>query len=105
MIVINLTPHAVRVDTDEGVITLPASGQVARVSEHRSAAGVLPNGIRVERVHYGGVEGLPPKREGVVSVVSRLVRNAVPERDDLFCPGGTVRDKDGRRRCCWGLIT
>jgi hypothetical protein len=43
---INLTPHDIIVRTDIADIKIPASGQVARVSENISDAGML-DGIQV----------------------------------------------------------
>lgn len=45
---------------------------------------------------FGKVENLPEPQEGVVYVVSALVAQAVPDREDVFIPDDTVRDEQGR---------
>jgi hypothetical protein len=103
MVVINLTPHTINIHTEDDVMKVPASGQVARVTEERQFVGRLPNGIPVQRVEYGSPYGLPGPAEGVIYVVSRIVKNAAPERKDVYAPGPAVRDRDGRVMGCEGL--
>lgn len=107
----NLTPHAVTVVDSDGatVYTLPASGEVARVeTRSRWIGGVCPLGEDVMIPLYTqetwGVTGLPEQRDGVMLVVSGMVRAANPERMDLASPGELVRDADGRVVGCRGLV-
>ena len=116
MSLINLTPHELRVRGDKGGwIVLPPSGQVARVATSRVAAGKIDPGqpnpgpgdnweeIPVSSVATGGVTGLPPVVEGVMLIVSQMVRVAVPHRMDVFSPGDLIRDDAGRPIGCDGL--
>ena len=100
---INLTPHNISIITEEGEkLDVPASGRVARVSTSEAEENALPSEaglIRVFAVAYGEVEGLPGPQADAVYLVSRLVLDAVDDREDVFAPdtGPTaVRDQDGR---------
>lgn len=91
MTLINLTPHAINLPG----LTVPPSGTVARCRELTESAGTL-NGVEFVTRRYGAVEGLPEPEEGVVYIVSALVRLALPERCDLASPGDLIRDETGQ---------
>jgi hypothetical protein len=97
---VNLTPHAIVI---AGGVTLPPSGAVARCSTLNTPAGEHA-GVPLSRVTYGAVEGLPAPAEGVLYVVSGLVRAAVPLRLDVASPGDLVRDASGAVVGCRGLV-
>ena len=44
---LNLTPHAIVVETDNGRTTFEPAGIIARVSTHTRVVGTLDNGISV----------------------------------------------------------
>lgn len=91
---INATPHDVHIKTIDGkLITLPASETPARVHIERKEAGVH-DGVRVVVPVVVGINNLPPKREGVLIIVSKLVADALPERDDLVVPDLIERNGD-----------
>ena len=56
---LNLTPHAIVVETDNGQITFEPSGTVARVSTHTKVVGTLDSGIPVVERSYGEVNNVP----------------------------------------------
>lgn len=93
---LNYTPHAQLVyrPDDGAAVTLPQQGNV-RLAEEWLPDGELPNGMPLTRLRYGPPEGLPSPRAGVVYVVSQLVVNACPERDDLVFPAGLLRNERG----------
>lgn len=100
--VINLTPHTIQVAQPEDASgdrvwrTLPASGHVARVATQAKRLGTAVLGAPVESIGTGPVEGLPSAQEGVVFVVSGMVRSALGStRPDVVSPGALVRDRDG----------
>ena len=70
---VNLTPHALTV---EGLGTLPASGQVARVSVAQRDMGTR-GGVRLRQSAKGMVEGIPAPVEGVTYIVSGMVLDAL----------------------------
>ncbi|QZT33673.1 hypothetical protein HUR95_15825 [Caldalkalibacillus thermarum TA2.A1] len=107
--IINLTPHAIRVVGKDGqeIITIPPSGQLARVAMVKTPAEEIPAGnginIPVNHVTYGDVEGLPDPQPDTIYVASAVVAQAVPHRDDVFVPGDLVRDDSGAVVGCRGL--
>jgi len=95
--IINLTPHSLLLHGEGGSITIPASGQVARLAVTRENLAPLSIGgvvLPVARPTMGQVTGLPDKEEGVVFVVSALVADAA-KRPDVMAPGELVRDAAG----------
>ena len=102
-----------------GCITVPPSGDIARVATSDTAAGVLPvsqcesfaygilaptwrEDIPLVATTYGEVTGLPDPRDGAYLIVSGMVASACP-RDDVYSPGPLVRDADGQVIGCVGL--
>lgn len=100
----NLTPHEINICNNEGVVvlTLPASGNVARVAS-KSVSRDSGLGFSLNVVEYGEVTGLPDAVDGVTLVVSAMVRSALPGRLDLASPGELVRDAEGKPLGCKGL--
>ena len=98
MKIVNLTPHAVTLHGTAGqAVTLPPSGQVARLAVAREAmAPVVVDGIElaVSRPTLGAVTGLPDAQDGVLLLVSALVADAV-RRADVVSRGELVRDGAG----------
>jgi len=97
---VNLTPHPIVI---VGGPTLAPSGSLARCVAESVPAGEH-GGVALSRVTYGVVEGLPAPEEGVLYIVSGLVRAAVPTRADVVSPGDLARDSDGKVTGCKGLI-
>jgi hypothetical protein len=99
MNIVNLTPHAVTVQHEDGTVTeIPPSGTVARVEAAQVPIGDV-DGITVVRSTFGPPTDLPDPAEGVVYLVSSLVAQAVPDREDVVAPdtGATcVRNENGR---------
>lgn len=98
----NLTPHEVKIITDEGAIVVKPSGIIARCEEHEELAGELA-GIPVTKIVMGEVVDLPTEEEGVVLIVSHIVLQACPERKDLVKPGKQVRNAAGDIIGCLSL--
>lgn len=105
---VNLTPHAITLmDDDTNVISvIEPSGDVARVSVRTERTETLAFNdmeISTSKSVYGEVEGLPEAEDGVVYIVSSLVAQRVPEREDVFIPNESVRDDKGRIIGCKSL--
>lgn len=50
------------------------------------------NGFPVTEQKFGGIINLPSQDDGkTVYIVNRQVRAALPDRDDLICPGRAIR--------------
>lgn len=104
MEIVNLTPHELKLSKADGdVLTIPASGNVARVAQDTSEVGMIA-GLRVRKSSYGAVEGLPEPVAGKIYVVSALVMNAA-QRSDVFAPGTLLRDDTGNVIGADGLST
>lgn len=96
--IVNLTPHDVVIVTASEKLTFSASGTVARcksasvpVSTIETEAGA----VSLVKTVIGEPENVPEAEEGTLYIVSRLIKSALPERDDLVCPDGLVRDENG----------
>ena len=44
---------------------------------------------------FGDVQDLPEVTENTIFVVSRMVKDRVPNRTDVLVPGALVRDENG----------
>lgn len=100
--IVNLTPHTITILFSNETWFLEPSGTVARCKMVCEPAG-HHDGIPLTSVSYGTVEGLPEPAEGVLYVVSALVKAAVPGRNDVASPGDLVRDASGNVIGCRGL--
>jgi hypothetical protein len=109
MVIRNLTPHDVRILGEDNVLVIYPDGVVARLASHDVKSSWLPGPenvhIPVYRTVYGDVEGLPSEEDGVVFIVSAMVRAARPDRRDLYSPAKLVRDDDGNVVGCLGLTS
>jgi hypothetical protein len=101
MTFVNLTPHELNIHTKTEVVTLPPSGNVARISTIE-IPGPEVGGIPTVATLFGDITGLPAPQEGVVLIVSGMVASAAP-REDVMSPGPLVRDEAGRPVGCRGL--
>jgi hypothetical protein len=100
MKLVNLTPHSMRITTDEGsIVEVPASGVIARVKLARWVVGELDvegSGIALCTATRLAAFDLAPPEEGTAFIVSRLVADSAPERTDLLVPDDMLRDESGR---------
>jgi len=109
MKIINLTPHALSIVGDNGTLTIPPSGTVARLAVTRTAlAPVVVDGVSltISLPVMGDVTDLPSAVDDVILVVSALVAGAV-NRTDVYSPGELIRDGAGnvigaRGLCAYG---
>ena len=100
---VNLTPHTLNlIAADGSTVDIPPSGNIARVSS-TSAIVATVNGISINRQTFGKVMDLPDAQNDVVFIVSRMVKDRVPDRDDVVVPGVPFRDTDGKVIGAWGL--
>ena len=106
---LNLTPHSIVVETDNGRITFEPSGIIARVSTHTRAVGTLDNGISVVERSYGKVDNVPtlPCEQ---FLVSSMVLDQLPKEYGgiAFAPDtglGAIRDDKGHIVATSRLIT
>ena len=97
----NLTPHPIRIILPDGDIVFQPEGLV-RLKAEVGVVGRVGE-IPLTRTVFGEPEGLPKKETGVLLIVSQIVKNALPDRDDLVSPGEVVRDEDGNIVGCKSL--
>lgn len=101
--IINLTPHDINiVDSNLNVINTFKSEGIARVSANSVLKGYIKD-INIYSTQYGEVTGLPDQQEGTYYIVSMLVKQALPNRTDLFSPSQLQRDSKGQPIGCLGL--
>lgn len=93
---INLTPHVLNlIAADGSVVDIQPSGSVARVASSSAVVATI-NGINVTQSTWGDVTGLPAAQDGVIMIVSRMVKDRVADRADVMVPGAPARDADGK---------
>lgn len=103
MKIINLTPHdIVFVNEDGESQVFMASGEVARVEQFLFSIG--GSKYNLKSCVTGCVEGLPAKDVDTVYIVSSMVREELPERDDLWSPTSFIRDEEGKIIGCTAFI-
>lgn len=113
--IINLTPHDVAIynttvcllqsgrlylreeeDTEEPPEPLrvyPAANEPARVHFVQGDPGTA-DGILVYRWAPYGITGLPDAKPGTYYIVSKILAQACPEREDLIFPGTLIYDAE-----------
>jgi hypothetical protein len=96
--IINLTPHVVHIEDRD----FEPSGTIARCAEVTGYGGTF-DGVMLVTKSFGEVENLPDPVNGVMYIVSMLVRSACPDRHDLASPGDLVRDDKGNIVGCKNL--
>lgn len=104
MSLVNLTPHPVNLygnrDVAEGPKeVIPPSGTVVRVATIELGTQLGAAGS-YELVQYGHLDGLPPRKEGTVYIVSLVAALAARGRDDLLAPYVEVRNESGTMIGC-----
>lgn len=101
----NLTPHAINLVNTVGremvIQPEPVPARVSAIETYETT--MLDSGMEVFTIVYGEVTNLPDPEEGVVLIVSKLVRDACPERSDLYYPTRLIRDNKGQIVGCAGL--
>ncbi len=105
MEIINMTPHKLNIYNDLGtkeVMTLEPCGIVPRCKQENVIVANY-GGVPIYDMQFGEVIDLPEKKPTIYLVVSRLVKTAIPERDDLLCPGALLRNDKGQPIGCIGL--
>lgn len=114
--IVNLTPHDVAIykasvcilkegmfylreeedtrECPEPLRVYPAAKEPARMYFVQGDPG-MADGILVYRWTPHGITGLPDAKPGTYYIVSKMLAQAFPEREDLIFPGTVVRNKSG----------
>jgi len=102
MKLVNLTPHQLNLmpaGPDGPMVVIPTSGTVARCTTSRMQVNTVTVDditIPVNRTQFGAVDGLPDPQPDTIFIVSSVVAQAVPDRQDVFIVDDAVRDEQGR---------
>lgn len=92
----NCTPHEINI-LDEGgfpLFTLMPEELPARLKVTTERVGTA-YGIPLSRNTFGEPDNLPEPEDGVLLIVSAMIKTAFPERADLAVPTEMVRDSKG----------
>lgn len=108
MVIKNLTPHPINIKTDDGEIEILPEEVPARCHSSRMLVRhIVYNGkkITVQKLGYGPVINLPPVEEGVILIVSKIVKRHPDcrDREDILSVGTIVRDEKNTLQGCYGL--
>lgn len=95
MNIINKTKHPINVYRDGVLVTSYYSESPSAECREETRVIGEANGIPLAITNYGEVTGLPEQSEGILYLVSTMIRNALPNRTDLATPGGLVRNEIG----------
>ena len=105
--IVNLTPHPVKIILANDItLEFPPSEQPARANEKRIKNDEVEYNqfcIPVNEVQLGDVKNLPEPNPDTIYIVSRIVADACPDRNDLYIPDETVRDNEGNIKGCRAL--
>ena len=88
MIVLNYTPHVISIVDAKGDVVRSYPPVVEGGARVRSTASVVDNidGVDVVTTSYGQVDNLPDAKDGIILIVSMVVKAALPGRADLVQP-------------------
>ena len=106
MIILNCTPHEVKIVDETGDIqfVFKTSGTIPRVTSTDEQVGEIEGiGVPLIRQKFGEVTDLPERKEDTILIVSAMVKAAKPDRDDLVSPAQFVRDDKGQIIGCKAL--
>lgn len=95
---VNLTPHPVTIHLDGKWLNINPGGEPARVEVEQKKIGEVA-GMPIMLNSYGEITSLPDPKNGVIYIVSLIVRQALGEsRPDVMAPdtGSTASRNDGR---------
>lgn len=82
--------------------TFPAAKEPARVTFAQDHAGMV-DGILIYRWFTEEIVNLPEPKPDTCYIVSKILAQACPEREDLIFPGALVRDESGDVVGCTGF--
>jgi hypothetical protein len=106
--IVNCTPHPVNIiNQNTGqIVTIPKGEIIPRVASSTQIIETIQTNfgaIRITKNTFGKVENLPEPQHNTIFIVSAMVMNACPNRNDLLCPNESIRDEEGRITGCQSL--
>lgn len=101
---INKTPHPIHIlDDNNNIVKSITSYGSIRLSTETVDAGFTVDDVKITKTVFGKSNGLPEYNIGTFYIVSQLVKNAYPDREDLLVPSDVVRDDSGNIIGCRSL--
>ncbi len=91
MIIDNRTPHDIEIKVEGAELKLEGSKEPARVKNLRSRSGGRTD-IPVHEKEVRDVRNLPDEGEDQVIIMTKEVREACPEREDLYMPSRVTEE-------------
>jgi hypothetical protein len=95
MKIVNLTPHKISLYKDDILVRTFEPEGLARATQKSIVVDNI-DGIDVCRNIYGDVSGLPEEAPDTFYIVSKIVMDACPSRNDLLLPNDSVRNEQGQ---------
>lgn len=96
--IINMTPHKIVIIKDYEKIKLESAGTI-RLKSNTTYIGELITDKGKIPVTHSILEtevDVPERKQGTIYIVSNLVCQAYPKRDDFYIVNETIRDNQGR---------
>jgi hypothetical protein len=114
MKLINLCPHDINIiDSNDNIYTILAEKKAARIiyNQQITAHIDVKNNEKLARIFVYEMTDIekidvPPPVEGIIYIVSSMVKNQLPERSDLYSPltdNSAVRGHNGNIIAVRGL--
>jgi len=103
MKIINTTPHNILLQLHQSVscIEIEKAANPIRLAEEQKQIGYI-NHIPLFKKTFGSAN-LPPIKKGTVYIVSLIVAQSFPNRDDFLIVNDTIRDENGQIVGCKSL--
>ena len=94
--IINMVNHEVTIlnAKDQVIKVFPKGQEILRLVEHIENVDVV-DGVLITRTTYTEPENLPKETQGVYYIVSQMLKNNLPHRNDLLVPTNIKRDENG----------
>jgi len=96
---VNMTPHVINVIKPNSEKKIEPSGDTIRLVEDWNKINRL-GGIDVLICYYSSEVELPPILDDTYYIVSAMIANAFPEREDFLIVAKTIRDENGHIAGC-----
>ena len=101
MKIINLTPHNINFILKDKTIILSPETTPLRLVEETKVIGKI-NDIPITKTTYNLVS-TPKKQKDTIYIVSKIILEAYPEREDFYMINESIKDETGRIIGCKSL--
>ena len=77
------------------ITKLPKAEFPCHVSTQLTKLSKTAEGIQLYKTTFGEVENVPKPAKNKIYIVSTIVKDALPDRNDLVVPAGVIHNSDG----------